>query len=332
MCSNLKNFQFFLKNKSINSNKCIVFPEGNNIKILNAVSICSDLKISTCIIFGIKKYIKKIFFQNNFFLNENIIIVDPNNIRKKYIKLFIKLQNNGSINKNISIDFLNNNIFLALIMVYIGDVDGVVAGISCSTTIVIQFILKIFKTSYPNIFISSIFFMLFPDDILVYGDCAINRDPNSKQLADIAIQASYTAKLVDIKPKIAFLSYSTNDSGIGTSVDKIKYATKLAQCLRPDLLIEGPLQYDAAVNKDIAYIKNPTSLLKGNANILIFPDLNSGNITYKAVQQSSNIMSIGPILQGLPKPINDLSRGASVDDIIYTIIITVIQSINQYTS
>lgn len=325
------NFQFFLKKKASNNMKSIIFPESNNINILKAISICNTFKISRCILLGNSQIIYNLARIHNIYLDTSIIILDPNNIRHDYVDLLLTLQRRGK--KKIKNDreekalrLLNNNIFLAMIMLYKGDVDGMVAGISCSTGYIIRSIIDIFRGSNKDIFISSVFFMLFPDKVLIYGDCAVNPHPTEDQLLKIAIQSLETAQLMEMEPRIAFLSYSTYDSGIGKSVDKIRKITKIMQNHYPNVLIDGPIQYDAAVNKNIAYIKSPLSPLSGNANILIFPDLNSGNITYKAVQQSSKIISIGPILQGLLKPVNDLSRGASVDDIVYTVAITAIQA------
>lgn len=168
--------------------------------------------------------------------------------------------------------------------------------------------------------------MLLPDQVLIYGDCAINPEPNAEQLADIAIQSADSAIQFGIDPKVAMISYSTGTSGHGADVEKVKLATKLAQDKRPDLIIDGPLQYDAAIMENVAKTKAPNSPVAGQANVFIFPDLNTGNTTYKAVQRSADLVSIGPMLQGMGKPVNDLSRGALVDDIVYTIALTAIQA------
>jgi phosphate acetyltransferase len=168
--------------------------------------------------------------------------------------------------------------------------------------------------------------MCLEDQVLVYGDCAVNPDPNAEQLAEIAIQSAKSAKAFGIEPKIAMISYSTGDSGYGADVDKVKSATALVRQNKPELMIDGPLQYDAATTLSAAEKKAPGSPVAGKATVLIFPDLNTGNTTYKAVQRSADVLSIGPVLQGLNKPVNDLSRGATVDDIIYTIAITAIQA------
>ena len=164
------------------------------------------------------------------------------------------------------------------------------------------------------------------EQVLVYGDCAINPDPNAEELADIAIQSADTAAQFNIEPRVAMISYSTGNSGTGKDVEKVKLATQIVKEKRPDILIDGPLQYDAAMNVEVGSKKAPNSPVAGRATVCIFPDLNTGNTTYKAVQRSANVLSVGPLLQGLNKPVNDLSRGATVDDIIYTIAITAIQT------
>ncbi|WP_082869355.1 phosphate acetyltransferase, partial [Oleiphilus sp. HI0125] len=182
------------------------------------------------------------------------------------------------------------------------------------------------KTAPSATVVSSVFFMCLPEQVLVYGDCAINPDPNAEELADIAIQSADSALAFGIEPKVAMISYSTGASGAGADVEKVKQATEIAKARRPDLLIDGPLQYDAAAIESVAAKKAPNSPVAGQATVFIFPDLNTGNTTYKAVQRSANVISMGPMLQGLNKPVNDLSRGALVDDIIYTIALTAIQS------
>jgi len=232
--------------------------------------------------------------------------------------------------KNLSevqaVSRLENNITLGTMMLAEGDVDGLVSGAIHSTADTIRPALQLIKTAPGVTSVSSVFFMCLPDQVLVYGDCAINLDPDANQLADIAIQSSNTAKAFGIDPRVAMISYSTHGSGSGSDVDKVRAATARVQELQPDLLIDGPLQYDAATNVDIARTKAPDSQVAGDATVFIFPDLNTGNTTYKAVQRAGNVISMGPVLQGLNKPVNDLSRGASVEDIVFTIAITCIQA------
>jgi len=186
--------------------------------------------------------------------------------------------------------------------------------------------LEFVKTKEGTSIVSSVFLMLLEDRVLVYGDCAVNPDPDAEQLADIAISSADTAAMFGIEPRVAMLSYSTGASGTGADVEKVRAATERVRELRPDLKIDGPIQYDAAVDLDVARSKMPGSDVAGHATVFIFPDLNTGNNTYKAVQRSSGAVAIGPVLQGLNKPVNDLSRGCLVDDIVNTVTITAVQA------
>ena len=189
--------------------------------------------------------------------------------------------------------------------------------------------LQILGTKPGAKLVSSVFFMGLPDEVVVYGDCAINPDPNAEELADIAIQSADSAKAFGIEPRVAMISFSTGSSGAGADVQKVAEATELVKALRPDILVDGPLQYDAATTASVAKSKAPDSPVAGHANVFIFPDLNTGNTTYKAVQRSASVISVGPMLQGIAAPVNDLSRGALVEDIEYTIALTAIQAAAQ---
>ncbi len=215
---------------------------------------------------------------------------------------------------------------LGTVMLERGEVDGLVSGAVHTTANTIRPALQLIKTTPDVRVVSSVFFMCLPEQVLVYGDCAINPDPTPEELADIAVQSAESAVAFGIPARVAMLSYSTGSSGSGSDVDKVREATRLAQERRPDLLIDGPMQYDAAAIEDVAKSKAPDSRVAGRATVYIFPDLNTGNTTYKAVQRSADVISIGPMLQGLKKPVNDLSRGALVDDIVYTIALTAIQA------
>ncbi|QJC28934.1 phosphate acetyltransferase [Enterobacteriaceae endosymbiont of Plateumaris rustica] len=323
-------FKYNIIKKAQKVNKSILLPEGNELRIIKAVSICANKKIANFILLGKSKEIKNIAKLHNIVLNKRINIIDPNHIRKNYIQFVINMKKyKGIIDKVFAENLLKNDMFLATIMLKLGEVDGIVSGVNHTTANTIRPALQIIKTIPKYSLISSIFFMLLKQGVLIYGDCAINPNPNAEQLAEIAIQSAKSAILFNIKPKIAMISYSTGNSSTGKDVDLVFQATKIVQNKCPDLIIDGPLQYDAAVIKNIAKYKAPNSLVAGKANVIIFPDLNTGNITYKAVQRSSEIISIGPILQGINKPVNDLSRGSSVEDIIYTIVVTSIQSINK---
>ena len=224
---------------------------------------------------------------------------------------------------------LEDNVVLGTLMLEQDEVDGLVSGAVHTTANTIRPPLQLIKTAPGSSLVSSVFFMLLPEQVYVYGDCAINPDPTAEQLAEIAIQSAESAIAFGIEPRVAMLSYSTGTSGAGSDVEKVREAARLAQEKRPDLMIDGPLQYDAAVMADVAKSKAPNSPVAGRATVFIFPDLNTGNTTYKAVQRSADLISIGPMLQGMRKPVNDLSRGALVDDIVYTIALTAIQSAQQ---
>jgi phosphate acetyltransferase len=215
---------------------------------------------------------------------------------------------------------------IGTMMMALDEADGLVSGAVHTTAHTIRPALQIIKTVPGCNLVSSVFFMCLPDQVLVFGDCAVNPNPTAEQLADIAVQSADSARAFGIPPRVAMLSYSTGASGSGEEVEKVKKATALAQQMRPDLLIDGPLQYDAAIMPDVARQKMPKSPVAGKATVFIFPDLNTGNVTYKAVQRSANVISIGPMLQGLAKPVNDLSRGCLVEDIVFTIALTAIQA------
>ena len=216
--------------------------------------------------------------------------------------------------------------YFGTMMVYKGHADGMVSGAAHTTQHTIRPALQFIKTKPGVSVVSSVFFMCLDDRVSVFGDCAINPNPNAVQLAEIAISSAISSKAFGIEPKIAMLSYSSGKSGKGEDVDKVREATEIVKKLRPDLEIEGPIQYDAAVDKRVGLSKLPESKVAGQANVLIFPDLNTGNNTYKAVQRETGALAIGPMLQGLNKPINDLSRGCTVEDILNTVIITAIQA------
>jgi phosphate acetyltransferase len=223
-------------------------------------------------------------------------------------------------------DVMMDPVHYATMMVYKGHADGFVSGSTHSTAETLGPVLRIIRARKEVSLASSIFFMCMPDNVVVYGDCALVEDPNAEQLADIAVTSAETARAFGINPFVAMLSYSTGESGKGKDVDKVREAAQIAQRKRPDLLIEGPLQYDAAISMEVARLKVRDSEVAGKATVYIFPDLDAGNTAYKAVQRSAKVPAIGPIVQGLNKPANDLSRGATVTDIIYTIAVTAIQA------
>jgi phosphate acetyltransferase len=308
------------------ANKLIVLPEGTDIRTIKAAAICCERHIARCQLLGKKEDILRICAQQGIKLPSNLLITDPDNIRENYIQPMLELRKGKNLTEVIAKENLQDNVVLATMMLQLGQVDGLVSGAVNTTANTIRPALQLIKTAPNSSLVSSIFFMLLPDQVLVYGDCAINPEPNAEQLADIAIQSADSAAAFGIVPKVAMISYSTGNSGQGADVEKVTKATALAQAKRPDLIIDGPLQYDAAIMENVAKKKAPNSPVAGKATVFIFPDLNTGNTTYKAVQRSADLVSIGPMLQGMNKPVNDLSRGALVDDIVYTIALTAIQA------
>lgn len=308
------------------ANKLIVLPEGTDIRTIKAAAICCERNIARCQLIGNKEEIIRIAEQQGIQLPESLMITDPENVRANYVKPLVALRKAKGVTEVIAQETLKDNVVLATMMLQMGQVDGLVSGAVNTTANTIRPALQLIKTAPDSSLVSSIFFMLLPDQVLVYGDCAINPEPNAEQLADIAIQSADSAASFGIPPRVAMISYSTGSSGHGADVEKVAAATKLAQQKRPDLIIDGPLQYDAAIMENVARKKAPNSPVAGKATVFIFPDLNTGNTTYKAVQRSADLVSIGPMLQGMNKPVNDLSRGALVDDIVYTIALTAIQA------
>ncbi|MBO1254712.1 phosphate acetyltransferase [Alteromonas sp. 5E99-2] len=321
-------FRHFLIKKAREANKRIVLPEGNEPRTIKAAAICARRGLAKTVLLGDEQEIQRIAEQQGFELPEGIEIVSPDAVRANYIKPLVELRKHKGMTEPMAEEVLHDDTTLATMMLQQGDVDGLVSGAVNTTANTIRPALQLVKTAPDAKLVSSIFFMLLPDQVLVYGDCAINPDPNAEQLADIAIQSADSAAMFGIEPKVAMISYSTGDSGAGSDVEKVREATAIAQQRRPDLLLDGPMQYDAAVIESVAKKKAPNSPVAGQANVFIFPDLNTGNTTYKAVQRSFNLICIGPMLQGMNKPINDLSRGALVDDIVFTIALTAIQAAN----
>nr|MBA3536426.1 phosphate acetyltransferase [Tatlockia sp.] len=252
--------------------------------------------------------------------------IEKSDKKESYAQLYYQLRKHKNINLPIALERMADVNYFAAMMVYSGDADGMVSGAEHTTADTVRPALEIIKTKPGVTKVSSIFIMCMPARVLIYGDCAINPEPDSQTLAEITLQAAHIAKNLGLEPKVALLSYSSGDSGKGDSVDKVVKAMALVKQLDPELLAEGPMQYDAAVDAKVAAKKLPHSKIAGDANVLIFPDLNTGNNTYKAVQRESGALAIGPVLLGLNKPVNDLSRGCTPEDIINTILVTAIQA------
>ena len=319
-------FRHKLTEMARKANKMVVLPEGNDIRTIKAAAICTERNIARCQLLGNKEDILRIAEQQGIDLPPALLITSPEDIRDNYVAPMVAFRKHKGLTEVVAREELKDNVVLATMMLQLGQVDGLVSGAVNTTANTIRPALQLIKTAKGSSLVSSIFFMLLPDQVLVYGDCAINPEPTAEQLADIAIQSADSAAQFGISPKVAMISYSTGKSGQGAEVEKVAKATQLAKAKRPDLIIDGPLQYDAAIMENVALKKAPDSPVAGKANVFIFPDLNTGNTTYKAVQRSADLVSIGPMLQGMNKPVNDLSRGALVDDIVYTIALTAIQA------
>lgn len=319
-------FRYQLTELARKAGKRIVLPEGDEPRTVKAAAICAERGIATCVLLGNPEEIQRVAAAQGVELGKGIVIVDPEVVRENYVPRLVELRKSKGMTEVVAQEQLEDNVVLGTMMLESGEVDGLVSGAVHTTANTIRPPLQLIKTAPNSSLVSSVFFMLLPEQVLVYGDCAINPDPNPEQLAEIAIQSADSAKAFGIDPRVAMISYSTGNSGAGSDVEKVREATRIAQEKRPDLVIDGPLQYDAAIMEDVAKSKAPNSAVAGRATVFIFPDLNTGNTTYKAVQRSADLISIGPMLQGMRKPVNDLSRGALVDDIVYTIALTAIQS------
>ena len=320
-------FEYKLFDAASSNKKTIVLPESTDERILRAAEIILHRKVANIILIGNEDDIKEHYLRLGLDLGEATIIDNNTSpLREKFVQTFYEMRKHKGLTYVAADDAMLHVNYFGTMMVQLGFADGMVSGAIHSTGDTIRPALQIIKTKPGILVVSSVFFMCLETKVLVYGDCAINQDPDSKTLADIAIASAKTAKAFGIEPKVAMLSYSTGDSGSGADVDKVREATNIVKKIEPDLLIEGPIQYDAAVTKSVAKTKLPNSKVAGEASVLIFPDLNTGNNTYKAVQRSSGAIAIGPILQGLNKPVNDLSRGCLVADIVNTIAITAIQA------
>ena len=323
-------FQYNMVQKARQGQKHIVLPEGTDDRILTAASQLAEDELVYLTILGDPEAIKT-RATNILGLKWNekrISIVNPANSPKyeAYAEKLYELRKSKGLEFSQAKDLMLDASYFGTMMVFVGDADGMVSGAVNTTAHTIRPSLQFVKTKPGVSTVSSVFFMLLHDRVLVYGDCAVVPNPTAEQLADIAISSADSAIAFGIEPKVALLSYSSGNSGSGADVDKVREATALVKQRRPELLVEGPIQYDAAVDPKVGKQKMPNSPVAGQANVLIFPDLNTGNNTYKAVQRETGGLAIGPMLQGLKKPVNDLSRGALIPDIYNTVLITAIQS------
>lgn len=308
------------------ANKRIVLPEGAEPRTVQAAVICHEKNIARCVLLAPRAEVEAVAAQFHLTLPESLEIIEPSTLVEQYVEPMCELRKSKGLTPEQAREQLQDTVVLGTMMMAQNDVDGLVSGAVHTTANTIRPALQLIKTAPHTDMVSSIFFMLLPGQVVVYGDCAVNPNPYAEQLAEIAIQSADSAKAFGIEPRVAMMSYSTMDSGSGLDVDLVKSATAIVREKRPDLAVDGPLQYDAAVVESVAQSKAPNSPVAGKANVFIFPNLTTGNCTYKAVQRNANVLSVGPMLQGLRKPVNDLSRGALVEDIVYTIALTAIQA------
>ncbi|MCE2612999.1 phosphate acetyltransferase [Flavobacteriaceae bacterium D16] len=322
-------FQYDLLKKAQSDKKHIVLPEGTDERILMAAEeLLNDNAVSLTLLGEPERISNKVKQMDLDLDLDQVNIIDPVNSPNfdDYAQTLYELRKHKNVNLAMARDLMEDVSHYGTMMVYKGHADGMVSGAAHTTQHTIRPALQFIKTKPEASIVSSIFFMCLEDRVTVFGDCAINPNPTAEQLAEIAISSAETTKMFGIEPRIAMLSYSSGTSGTGEDVERVREATALVKKQRPDLLIEGPIQYDAAVDIDVAKSKLPDSKVAGKASVFIFPDLNTGNNTYKAVQRETKALAIGPVIQGLNKPVNDLSRGCTVDDIINTVIITAIQA------
>jgi len=316
-----------LTEKARRANKRIILPEGDEPRTVKAAAICAERGIAHCILLADPEAVRRVASAQEIVLPDSLQIIDPKSIRQNYVAPLVERRKQKGMTPALAEETLEDNVWLGTMMLELGEVDGLVSGAVHSTANTIRPALQIIKTRPGAKIVSSVFFMCLPEQVVVYGDCAVVPDPDAPTLADIAIQSADSAAAFGLSPKVAMISYSTGESGSGSDVDKVREATKIAKGLRDDLCLDGPLQYDAAAIPEVARSKAPESPVAGHANVFVFPDLNTGNTTYKAVQRSAHVTSIGPMLQGMRRPVNDLSRGALVEDIVYTIALTAIQAV-----
>ncbi|MFC1866831.1 phosphate acetyltransferase [Thermodesulfobacteriota bacterium] len=326
-----KMFEYGLLQKAREHKRHIVLPEGEEERILRASEILLSRGVVDLTLLGNEKQIRKKITQLGLHLEEvRIIELQKSNLYDDYVSAYYEMRKKKGVTREFAGDMMSDVSFFGTMMVYKGHADGLVSGAVHTTQATIRPAFEIIKTGPGISVVSSVFFMCMADRVLVYGDCAVNPDPPAQRLAEIAINSAQTARTFGIEPRVAMLSYSTGESGKGENVEKVREATRIAREMAkeiyPGLKLEGPIQYDAAIDPGVAKIKMPDSEVAGKATVFIFPDLNTGNNTYKAVQRSSGAVAVGPVLQGLNKAVNDLSRGCTVTDIVNTVVITAIQS------
>lgn len=320
-------FEHTLVEQAKSNRRHIVLPEGTEERILRAAEILLLRGIADLTLLGNVKEIEQKASSLGLSLKGAAFLdpADPGR-REEYAHTYYELRRHKGISEQMAFDLVADVAYFGTLMVHRAEADGLVSGAVHTTAHTLRPAFEIIGLKPGFSLASSIFFMCLPDRVFVFGDCAVNPEPTMEQLADIASSSAETARVFGIEPRVAMLSYSTGESGKGADVEKVRGATRRLRTLRPDLPVEGPIQYDAAVDPEVARVKLPGSPVAGRATVFIFPDLNNGNITYKAVQRSANAVAIGPVIQGLKLPVNDLSRGATVTDIVNTVAITAIQA------
>jgi phosphate acetyltransferase len=320
-------FQFQLIDRARSDSRHVVLPEGEDERILRATASLLRLGVAELTLLGDENVIRAHASALGLDITGAHLLSPVNPLLvERFAVEYTRMRAAKGMTIERAREVVTDVSYFGTMMVHLGLADGMVSGALHTTAHTIKPSFEIIKTIPGTAIVSSVFLMCLADRVLVYGDCAVNPDPTAEQLADIAISSATTAQQFGIEPRVAMLSYSTGSSGAGVDVDKVRVATDIVHRLRPDLLVEGPIQYDAAVDRAVAATKLPNSEVAGHATVLIFPDLNTGNNTYKAVQRSAGAVAIGPVLQGLNKPVNDLSRGATVADIVNTVAITAIQA------
>ncbi len=326
-------FEYEIIQRARQQRQHIVLPEGYEERVLRAAEILLLREVADITLLGDPDTIRNKASGLGLRLDKAQLI-DPvrSPLRQRYADALYEARKDKGLTPEAALDMIEDISYFGTLMVHCGDADGMVSGAVNTTQHTIRPAFEVIRTAPGHGMISSVFLMSMADRVLVYGDCAVNPDPNAEQLAEIAITSAATAECFGIVPRVAMLSYSTGDSGVGAAVEKVREAVSIAQKKAPWYKVEGPIQYDAAVDASVAKTKLPQSEVAGRATVFIFPDLNTGNNTYKAVQRSAGVVAIGPILQGLNKPVNDLSRGCTVTDIVNTVAITAIQAQGRHNS
>jgi phosphate acetyltransferase len=319
-------FRYRLVELARAADACVVLPEGTESRIVQAAVVCATRGITRSVLLGPPDAVAALARSLGLRLPEGVTVIDPQSVAERYVGPLARLRRHRGWTEEIAREHLTDPIMVGTMMLQMGEVDGMVAGAVHTTSATVRPALQVLGTMPGSRLVSSVFFMCLPDEVVVYGDCAIKPQPDAEELADIAIQSAASSRAFGIEPRVAMISFSTGSSGAGSAVDRVAEATRIVRAREPDLAVDGPLQYDAASVASIAHAKRPGSAVAGRANVFIFPDLDTGNTTYKAVQRTAQVVSVGPMLQGLAKPVNDLSRGAMVDDIVYTLALTAIQS------